>query len=108
MTDVLVAFSTFPDRETARRIARELVEHQIVACANLRDDVESIYRWQGKIETASETLVIFKLAAASYDAFEAKLRQLHPYDVPEIVALAITRGLQPYLEWVRENCATRG
>ena len=100
---VLLAISTFPDIEIARRIARELVETRIVACANLGNPVESIYRWQEKVETNNETLVIFKFAAERYPDFEKRLRELHPYEVPEIIAFPLTKGSQTYLDWVRPN-----
>src|ERR1051326_7858476 len=84
---LLLALSTFPDRETAQRIAMELVTEKLAACANILPQVESIYRWQGKIEHGDETLVFFKLSENRQSAFEEKLRSLHPYDVPEIIFL---------------------
>jgi len=101
--EVVLAFSTFPDVETARRIARELVTESLAACANVIPKVESIYRWQGKIEQEDETLVLFKTTAARFAAFEEKLKALHPYDVPEIICTPIGRGSPAYLEWVRQN-----
>ena len=101
--EILLAFSTFPDIETARRIARELVTEEFVACASILPEVESIYRWQGKLEEGRETLVLFKLSASRYSAFETKLRSLHPYEVPEIVSCRIDRALPEYLRWVIEN-----
>ena len=103
--EVLLAFSTFPDIETARRIARELVTEKFAACANIIPSVESIYRWQGKIEQGSETLVLFKTTAARSAPFQEKLKSLHPYDVPEIIFLPLTAGLPEYLCWVVENSA---
>jgi periplasmic divalent cation tolerance protein len=101
--EVVLAFSTFPDVETARRIARELVTENFAACANVIPKVESIYRWQGKIEQGDETLVLFKTTAARFAAFEEKLKSLHPYDVPEIISCKIEAGLPDYLRWVTEN-----
>ena len=104
MADAIVlAFSTFPDAETARRIARELVELRLAACANVLPQLHSIYRWQGKVESADETLVIFKLGVHRYAEFESKLRSLHPYDVPEIVSCDVDRGLPEYLRWAVES-----
>jgi periplasmic divalent cation tolerance protein len=100
---VRVAFSTFPDVETARQICEQLVTEKFAACANILPAVDSIYRWDGKLEHARETLVVFKVAAERYGAFEAKLKSLHPYDVPEIVALDVTAGLPEYLRWVVGN-----
>ena len=102
--DVLVAFCTLPDADVAARIVTELLEKNLVACGNIISNVRSIYRWQGKVESADEVLVIFKLAAERYPDFEARLRALHPYDVPEIIALRLTNGLPEYLSWVRESC----
>jgi periplasmic divalent cation tolerance protein len=101
--EALLALSTFPDEETARRIVRELVEARLTACGNILPKVESIYRWEGKVESAPQTLVIFKLPAASFDKFAEKLRALHPYDISEIIALDVAHGLADYLHWVAES-----
>jgi periplasmic divalent cation tolerance protein len=101
--EVVLAFSTFPDIETARRIARELVSENLAACANVIPKIESIYRWQGKLEQGEEALVLFKTTAARFAAFEKKLKSLHPYDVPEIICTPIDRGSPAYLDWVRQN-----
>jgi len=102
--EILLAFCTFPDVETAQRIARQLVELRLAACGNVLPQIHSIYRWQGKVESADEVLGIFKLPANGYAEFESKLRSLHPYDVPEIIATQIERGLPDYLNWLAENC----
>ncbi|MEN3368433.1 MAG: periplasmic divalent cation tolerance protein [Verrucomicrobiota bacterium] len=103
--EILLACSTFPDIETARRIARELVTEKLAACANIVPAVESIYRWQDKIESGEETLVFFKTTGACYAAFQERLKSLHPYDVPEIIVWRIADGLPSYLSWVAENCS---
>jgi periplasmic divalent cation tolerance protein len=100
----IVAFSTFPDVETARRISHELVESALVACANIVPAVESIYYWKEKAETSAESLAIFKLTSARYSEFESRLRALHPYDVPEVVRLDIAAGSVDYLRWIDESC----
>jgi periplasmic divalent cation tolerance protein len=102
---ILLALSTFPDVETARRIANQLVEEKFVACANILPGVESIYRWKGNIETGNETLVFFKLSEDRQSAFQDRLRSLHPYKVPEIICIEIDNGLPDYLRWVASNCA---
>jgi periplasmic divalent cation tolerance protein len=102
---ILLALSTFPDAETARRISNELVTEKFAACANILSGVESIYRWKEKIENANETLVLFKLSKDRQAAFQKKLRSLHPYDVPEIIFVQIAGGLPDYLRWVAESCA---
>ena len=104
----VIAFSTFPDVETARKIARELVESALAACVNIIPAVESIYYWKEKVETSAESVAIFKLTAARYSEFESRLRNLHPYDVPEIVRLNIAGGLPDYLRWIGESCSRSG
>ena len=102
---ILLALSTFPDAETARRISNQLVTEKFAACASVLPGVESIYRWKGKIETGNETLVFFKLSENRQPAFQEKLRSLHPYEVPEIIFVKIDGGLPEYLRWVTESCA---
>jgi len=101
---VLLALSTFPDAKTASRISNELVTEKLAACANILPDIESIYRWKAKIETANETLVLFKVSENRYEQFQNKLRSLHPYEVPEIICVKIDNGLPEYLRWVADNC----
>jgi periplasmic divalent cation tolerance protein len=103
--DALLTCSTFPEIETARRIAQQLVTENLAACANVIPAVESIYRWQDKIENAQETLVFFKTTAARYAAFQERLKSLHPYEVPEIICLRIADGLPEYLRWVSAGCS---
>lgn len=102
---ILLAISTFPDRETAQRISAQLVDDRFAACANILPGIESIYRWKEKIETGNETLVLFKLSDERRSAFQEKLRSLHPYEVPEIIFFPVSDGLPEYLRWVVENCA---
>jgi periplasmic divalent cation tolerance protein len=99
---ILLALSTFPDADAARRISHQLVADKFVACANILPGIESIYSWKEKIEAANETLVLFKLAQERVAAFQEKLRLLHPYEVPEIIWLKIEDGLPAYLNWVAE------
>jgi periplasmic divalent cation tolerance protein len=101
---VLLALSTFPDAETARRISNELVTERFAACANILPTVESIYRWKEKIESGNETVVFFKVSEERQSEFQDKLRSLHPYDVPEIIFVPVASGLPEYLQWVSENC----
>ncbi|MEY2488986.1 MAG: periplasmic divalent cation tolerance protein [Verrucomicrobiota bacterium] len=103
--DALLALSAFPEIETARRIAQQLVTENLAACANIIPAVESIYRWQDKIENAPETLVFFKTTAERYGAFQDKLKSLHPYEVPEIICLRLADGLPEYLQWVVAGCS---
>ena len=101
---ILLALSTFPDAETARRISNELVVGKFAACANIVPGLESIYTWKDKIERADETLVFFKLSEDRQTAFQEKLQSLHPHDVPEIIFVPISSGLPDYLRWVADNC----
>src|SRR5438477_6555990 len=94
---IVLALSTFPDRETAQRISNQLVDEKFAACANILPGVESIYRWKEKIETGNETLVFFKVSEDRQSAFQEKLRSLHPYEVPEIIFVPIASGLPEYL-----------
>ena len=101
---ILLALSTFPDSEIARRISNQLVTERFAACANILPAVESIYRWKNKIESGNEILVFFKITEERQTAFQDKLRSLHPYDVPEIVFVPVAGGLPEYLRWVSGNC----
>jgi periplasmic divalent cation tolerance protein len=102
---ILLALSTFPDVETARRISNQLVTEKFTACANIVPAIESIYRWKDKIENGNEVLVLFKLSEDRQSAFQEKLRSLHPYEVPEIIFIPVTGGWPDYLRWVSENCS---
>jgi periplasmic divalent cation tolerance protein len=101
---ILLTLSTFPDAETARRISTQLVTEKLAACANVLPGVESIYRWKEKIESGKETLVFFKVSEERQQAFQDKLRSLHPYEVPEIISCNIDSGLPEYLRWVIGSC----
>lgn len=103
--EILLAFSTFPEAASARRIARELVQENLAACANIVPAIESIYRWKGEVEEAQETLVLFKTTRARFTDLQVKLKSLHPYDVPELIAIDVVEGLPEYLRWVAESCA---
>ena len=102
--NILLALSTFPDRETAQRISNQLVAEKFAACASILPGIESIYRWKERIETGNETLVFFKLSEDRQSAFQEKLRSLHPYEIPEIIFVPVVSGLAEYLRWVDQNC----
>ena len=101
--NTLLVFSTFPDIEKARQIGTSLVESQLAACVNLIPAVESIYRWEGNVERSGEVLAIFKTTATLYASFETRLKQLHPYEVPEIVAVKPAHVSASYAKWVGES-----
>ena len=98
--DPLLCFCTCPDDASAERLATALVEERLVACATLLPAARSIYRWQGAIEQADEVLLLLKTTHARYPALEARLPALHPYELPELVAVESTAGLPAYLQWV--------
>lgn len=100
--EMLIVFCTLPDRDTAQRIARALVEESLVACVNLLPGVESIYRWEGVIETSQEVLALMKTTEPTYAKLEARLKELHPYDVPEIVGVPVSLVQPGYAQWVAE------
>lgn len=96
----LICLSTCPDRATADRIARTLVDERLAACVNLLPGITSVYRWQGTVETDEEVLLLAKTAPARMQALTARIVELHPYDVPEVIALEAGGGLPAYLEWI--------
>jgi periplasmic divalent cation tolerance protein len=102
MTDYRVALTTTGTEEEARRLARELVERKLAACVNIVPQVESVYRWQGKIESAQEWLLVIKTRADVLDRLQAAIRELHSYEVPEFVVLRIESGSEEYLRWIGE------
>lgn len=103
MNDILIVFCTFPDIEKARETGTALVEAQLAACVNLIPAVESIYRWEGKVETAAEVLAVFKTTPEAWAQFELRLTELHPYEVPEIVALNPEQVAEGYARWVSQS-----
>ncbi|QLQ23687.1 MAG: divalent-cation tolerance protein CutA [Dechloromonas sp.] len=98
--DTLLVLTNCPDEEVANTIALAVVEARLAACVNILPRVQSIYRWQGGVESATEIPLFIKSTATSYPALESIIRQHHPYDVPEIIALPVTQGLPSYLNWV--------
>ena len=94
--------STASNAEEADRIARTLVEEQLAACASLIPAAQSIFRWQGKVEEAYETILLIKTSAERLDALEARLHQLHSYSCPELLSIRVDEGSQGYLAWLME------
>ncbi len=99
----LLCYCTCPDPDSARRLARALVDERLAACVNQLDGVGSTYRWEGRVTTDTETLLLIKTTTARLEAMQARLLQLHPYEVPELIAVPITQGFAPYLAWLRQN-----
>lgn len=102
--EVRIVFVTFPDLETARQIGTLLVESQLAACLNIIPGVESIYRWEGKINQDKEVAALIKTTESSLPQLERNFLEKHPYDVPEFLVMKPDSGFQGYLDWVRESC----
>lgn len=102
MTDNLPVFVyvTVPDMAAAEKIANQVVGERLAACANILPGMRSVYHWQGKIEKAEEVVVILKTPAAQFGAIESCIKKLHPYETPCIVALPVSSGHAPYLQWI--------
>ena len=100
MDETLVVLTNLPDRGAAEKLARELVERRLAACVNVLAECTSVYRWKGAVESAAEVPVLIKTRAALYEELEAAITELHPYELPEIIALPVLRGLAEYLDWV--------
>lgn len=98
--DALLVFSTCPDAATGARLGRALVEAGAAACVNVLPGITSIYRWRGAVEEAGECLLLAKTTRAGWARLEILLREQHPYELPEIVAVPVAAGLPAYLEWI--------
>ena len=103
MDDVILVLCNVPNADNGQALARKLVEAGLAACVNLMPGVQSIYRWQGKVEQAQEITLLIKSSAGRYDELEAAIRGLHPYELPEILCLPVPGGLPAYLQWVMEE-----
>jgi periplasmic divalent cation tolerance protein len=98
--EALLILTNCPDEESANAIALAVVEARLAACVNILPRVQSVYRWQGAVESATEIPLYIKSTVTNYPALEAAIKALHPHAVPEIIALPITQGLPAYLNWV--------
>jgi periplasmic divalent cation tolerance protein len=103
MTDFQIVLSSCADREQAERIAHRLVEQQLAACVNILPGMQSIYRWQGKVETAAEVLLVIKTSADLIAEVELTIASLHSYEVPEFLVLPVSGGSHAYLAWLRDS-----
>ena len=102
-----VVVTTTASPEEAASIGRTLVEEHLIACATMVPAVQSIYRWQGEIESATETLLFLKTTPEQLPALESRLRELHSYDTPEFLVLPVESGSHPYLEWLQASLKSR-
>ncbi|MDH3286484.1 MAG: divalent-cation tolerance protein CutA [Betaproteobacteria bacterium] len=97
---LVVVLTNLPDRAAALELARELIARRLAACVNVLAECTSVYRWQGKVENATEVPVLIKTRAALYPEVETAISELHPYELPEIIAVPVGCGLADYLDWV--------
>ena len=103
MTDKRLVLTTCSSLEEARSIAQTLVERQLAACVNIAPQIESVYRWQGEVETATEWLLVIKTTAEVFDRLRETLSELHSYELPECIAIAVEDGSAAYLEWIGQS-----
>jgi periplasmic divalent cation tolerance protein len=105
MNGELIIFVTASGAEEAAKMAEAVVEERLAACVNIVGGVESIYRWEGKVTRDREVLMIIKSTSERYAELERRIKELHSYTTPEVVAFEIERGSQPYLDWLRDSTA---
>lgn len=99
----LICFTTCPEAYTAERIATTLVEERLAACVNIVPGLRSVYRWEGRIEATAEVMLLIKTTPDHYPRLQERLRELHPYELPELLAVESTLGLPDYLRWVADE-----
>jgi len=102
----LLMMTSLPDEASARSLADALVEERLAACVSILASCRSVFRWQGKIDHATEVPLLIKSTTARYDALESAIRARHPYELPEIVAIPVVNGLPDYLAWVQSETMT--
>ncbi len=100
MTNNRIVLTTAGSQEEAQKIAQALVDRRLAACVNIVPRVRSIYRWEDKVETAEEWLLVIKTTSSAFDRVRAAIRELHSYDLPECICLAIEDGSKEYLDWI--------
>ena len=98
--DTLLVMTTCPDEAHAEALAVHLIESGLAGCVNRLPGISSVYRWEGELKTGTEVLLLIKTAASAWEALEAEIKSNHPYELPEIIAVPITTGHQPYLDWI--------
>jgi periplasmic divalent cation tolerance protein len=103
MTDKRIILTTTGSQQEARKIANALVERKLAACVNIVPKVESIYRWEGKIETAEEWLLVVKTTADAFGRVRDAIKELHSYDLPECVSISVEEGSEEYLQWIADQ-----
>jgi periplasmic divalent cation tolerance protein len=103
--EILIVYATFPNADTARTIVATLVEEGLIACGNLIPNVESIYRWQGTVQAATEVFAIMKTTRSCLIPLAERYRAMHPYQVAEFLTVSVEDGLPDYVRWIEDTCA---
>jgi len=103
MTQARIVFTTTGSQEEAQKVAHALVERKLAACVNIVPRIESIYRWQGRVESATEWLLVIKTEARAFERLRQAIKELHSYELPECVMLEVADGSKEYLEWIGEG-----
>ena len=103
MENYILVFCTIDTKENAQMLAHSLAEEKLAACVNLINDIKSVYFWNGKLNENSEILLLIKTRQDLYEKLETRIKQLHPYEVPEIICTKIDTGSKTYLDWIKEN-----
>lgn len=108
MSGCIIIYVTVPDKDTAQRIAADLLEKKLVACVNITGAVESVYRWKGALEKSGELLMIMKTLKGHFGRVRDRVKELHGYEVPEIISVDIADGYGPYLDWIKDSVIAEG
>lgn len=107
MTETIIVFCTCGSQKEASHVAKELVEKRLAACVNIIPTMQSVYRWEDRVEEASEHLLLIKSTAKLFERLRKSIVELHSYEVPEIIAVPVAEGTEPYLCWVKESVLPR-
>jgi len=105
-TNLQLVLCTVPNRECAEQIAEALVAEQLAACVNIIPGIASVYRWKGGMEKDEELLLLIKTSQGMYESLEQRIRTLHPYELPEIIAVSIQAGQKDYIKWIENSLTT--
>jgi len=99
--DTLLVMTTCPDEDCAESLSTHLIEENLASCINRLPGINSVYRWEGELKTGTEVLLLIKTASTCWERLEAEIKRLHPYELPEIIAVPITAGHKPYIDWIK-------
>jgi periplasmic divalent cation tolerance protein len=105
VTDAILVLTTLPSADAAVELAKNVVNEKLAACANLFPALRSIYKWQTKVQDENEVLVLFKTRQEHFERLKARILELHPYEVPEVLAIPVEQGYQAYLDWLATETA---